>query len=79
MNIDDPTGTIIACRGPLESGSTSDVKIGSADEREYHAAREFAERRAAKNATTAQARRAHQELAQAHSKIARSLGWPRGH
>lgn len=41
-----------------------------AESRDYYAARERAERTAAENATTPEARKAHAELAQAYAQLA---------
>ena len=43
------------------------------ESREYYAARERAERNAAENATSPEARRAHEELAQAYAQLANEV------
>jgi hypothetical protein len=77
MNVEDPSGGIIACREPFEIVREADRSprhdTSEVDDPSYHAARERAERRAAKESNSVSARRAHQELAQAHAELARKL------
>ena len=77
MNIEDPSGGIIACREPFEivrqADRTSLHDTSAVNDPAYHVARERAERKAAKEANSVWARRAHQELAQAHADLARKL------
>ena len=77
MNVEDPSGGIIACREPFEIVREADRsprhELSLADDPAYHVARERAERKAAKESSSVSARRAHQELAQAHADLARKL------
>jgi hypothetical protein len=76
VNIDGTPHSIIAVREPADGSADS---TQSTLDQEYHQARERAERRAAKEASSVQSRRVHQELAQAHARAARHGAWPRGH
>lgn len=75
MNIDNESRSIMTFRA-VDEGKAPPPNPG--DDTQFHQARERAERRAAKQATCVEARRIHQELAQAHARLSRP-GWPRGH
>jgi hypothetical protein len=75
VNVDGTSGSIILCQeiadSPFER-STAPEK--AKDDRAYHQARERSEGKAAKEAASVESRRVHQELAQAHARMARCRG-----
>jgi hypothetical protein len=78
VNVDGAAGSIIAFRESVHPGNVPSPDHKTKDDHAYHQAREQVERRAAQEAASVQSRRIHQELAEAHSKLAHD-GWPRGH
>ena len=68
MNVDGPTGSIIAIRDSLNPENEPAHELG--DDCAYHQARVQAEMRAANEAASPQTRQIHQRLADEHSKIA---------
>jgi len=77
MNVDGPRSVIVFRE--IEGKSVDDSAERSAEDPTYHQMREEAERQAAAQAQSPLSRQIHQELAEAHSKLARAPGWPRGH
>jgi len=77
MNVCNEGGPIVAFRESPESRRASEIKRNrptDATSIDHIRAREFAERAAAKRAACAAARRVHQELALAYSRIIRRAG-----
>jgi hypothetical protein len=72
MNVDDGASSIIVCREGTSPGQETSPRPGSETQNDqaYHQARERGERKAAKEAASVQTRRIHQELAEAHSRMA---------
>jgi hypothetical protein len=78
VNVDGPDRSIIICREVSWLDREDDCSRGQERpvDRAYHEARERAETKAADGAGSAQSRRIHQELAEAHSKLAGRGGRP---
>lgn len=77
VNVCNGGGSIIPFPGSSLSGMAFEAELPhSADPKwlDYCRSREFAERSAAKKATSAAARRIHQDLAQAYALILRDAG-----
>jgi hypothetical protein len=72
VNVDGPDRSIIICREVSWLDREDDCSRGQKRpvDRAYHEARELAETKAADGAGSAQSRRIHRELAEAHSKMA---------
>lgn len=81
VNVEGASGSIIICREVVDSDHDPrpSRRLQKKDDQDFHAIRERAEREAAEQAASQQCRQLHQELAEAHSKIAGCPGWPRGH
>ncbi len=73
MNVDDDAGGFIIFRaGPFRADEPEPG--ASAEWIEHCRSREFAERAAAKRATCSEARKIHQQLAQAYARMIRGAG-----
>ena len=80
MNVHDGASSIIVCREGTSPGQETSPppRPETQNDQAYHQARERSERKAAKEATSVQTRRIHQELAEAHSRMAGRPARPRG-